>query len=375
MEIVILQGELVTDSLFISVQKLFDSMFSNSQHIRFTFQPIDHYDLNQTEEEFYEDDLKKIDLSVEEDEVAPGNDFDYFFSQIKSYRKTFNIDPSARVIMLTGKKNKRNFTGWSDDNNVNAFINVSVWRHIYESSVDVIYPVSFEVVSWALRLIMFDTNTTLYENVHFTITPCINDFCSDVKTHPIKSKSGDICTSCLSKINEKLNKVGFKDFENAIEKLRGFILARNNDNVVPTLELIEVNDKVVFSVAEWGGIHLNLQPRHVSFYWLFLKHPDGLKLLSLRNHRDELLRLHSRVNRYYSKDKVVESVDKIIPNRGEHPEEASSIKSKINKTISDVFPKNIENNFRIQGDKGGPNFVKLDRTKFRELLREIGSPL
>jgi hypothetical protein len=196
-----------------------------------------------------------------------------------------------------------------------------------------------------------------------------------VSLHPIKSKSGDICSSCLSKINEKLNKVGFKDFENAIEKLRGYILARNNDNEVPTLELIEVNDKVVFCVPDWGGIHLNLQPRHVSFYWLFLKHPDGVKLLTLRNHRDELLRLHSRVNRYYSKDKVVESVEKIIPNPGEHPDEASSVKSKINKTISDFFPKNIENNFIIQGDKGGPNFVKLDRTKFRELLREIGSPL
>jgi hypothetical protein len=55
-----------------------------------------------------------------------------------------------------------------------------------------------------------------------------------------------------------------------------------------------------------------LQPVHKAVYMLFLNHPEGIEFKRLADYREELTRLYMRTARWMDREKVAESVDKLV---------------------------------------------------------------
>ena len=173
MKINVVQGKFVDDFTFESISNFISKLFSKSL-LKFEFYSTDYFMLNDFEEGEYRDEiLKKIKLEEEIVNSGQGQTFDYIFNEVRSKRNLLDINPSELVIYLTGEKNERNFLGWIDEGMKNCFINTMIWKHIYDDETNVIYPISYEIIGWSLRTLMFENPEELIDNIHFEKTTCL----------------------------------------------------------------------------------------------------------------------------------------------------------------------------------------------------------
>ena len=57
---------------------------------------------------------------------------------------------------------------------------------------------------------------------------------------------------------------------------------------------------------------VELQPVHKAVYLLFLAHPEGIEFKRLADYREELTQYYTKTARWMDREKVVESVDKLV---------------------------------------------------------------
>ena len=65
-------------------------------------------------------------------------------------------------------------------------------------------------------------------------------------------------------------------------------------------------------ILEDYHVEVELQPVHKAVYMLFIAHPEGIEFKRLADYREELLNLYMKTARMMDKEKVVESVDKLV---------------------------------------------------------------
>ena len=75
--------------------------------------------------------------------------------------------------------------------------------------------------------------------------------------------------------------------------------------------LIITND-YRFILADYNNTEVELQPVHKAVYLLFLNHPEGIEFKRLTEYREELLNIYMKTARWMDKEKIVESVDKLV---------------------------------------------------------------
>lgn len=373
MKINVVQGKFVDDFTFESISNFISKLFSKSL-LKFEFYSTDYFMLNDFEEGEYRDEiLKKIKLEEEIVNSGQGQTFDYIFNEIRSKRNLLDINPSELVIYLTGEKNERNFLGWIDERMKNCFINTKIWKHIYDDEINVIYPISYEIIGWSLRTLMFENPKELIENVHFQKTTCLMSYCEDVRDHQIKTMTASICPACSDILTlKRVDKLILNDVKNSFEDIRRFIWNRENQSLYPTIQIKSTNGKIQFSIPDYGDIIIPMEPRHITMYWFFLRNNFDIRLSDLKKYRDEFVALHTIVNNSrFSKEKLTESIEKLIGlstdpvynGKGE----ISVVKSKINSAIKKIIITNINQEYIISGEKMAPNKVLIDRKHFKDL--------
>jgi hypothetical protein len=374
MKINVIQGKFVDENSFLSIANLFNNLFSKTS-LSFKFYSSDDYMLKDLEDDYQKEEiLKKIKFDEEVINNGEGQTFEYFFKEITNRRDyAYHIDKDEFVIYLTGEKNERNFFGWIDEDMKNCFINTSIWKSIYDCNVDSIYPISYEIIGWVLRSIMFKNPTELYQNAHFNDFTCLMSFCEYVKMHEIKSKTGEICSKCISKINMKgINQQLLNIVYSSLDQIRKFILNRENHIIYPTLKVVIYNgENVHIIVPEYGDLIIPLEQRQTSIYWFFLKNNFDIHTKSLKKYREEIITLHKKVNKIYEDKIADQSIDKILGLSKDSVytsnNEFSSVKSKINQKIKEIIPQKINKDYIISGLRLQPNRVLLDRKHFIDL--------
>ena len=375
MKINVIQGKFIDENSFLSIANLFNNLF-NKTSLKFEFFPSYDYRIKDIEDEEQKDEiLNKIKFDEEVINNGEGQTFEYFFKEITNRRDySYHIHKDEFVIYLTGEKNERNFFGWIDEDMKNCFINTSIWKSIYDSNVDSIYPISYEIIGWVLRSIMFKNPSELYQNAHFNDISCLMHFCEDVKKHEIKTKTGEICKQCLDRISRKgISQEKLMEIYSSLDKIRNFILNRENHIIYPSVKIVKTNgENYHFVLPEYGDLIIPFEQRWISIYWFFLRNDQEIYTKSLKNYREEILSLHSRVNTRYSLEKITESIDKIIGLSNDPvykgKNEFSSVKSKINSQIKDIIPNKISKDYLISGVRMEPNKVLLDRKYFIDLI-------
>lgn len=67
-----------------------------------------------------------------------------------------------------------------------------------------------------------------------------------------------------------------------------------------------------FVLVDYHHQEVELQPVHKAVYLLFLAHPEGIEFKRLADYRQELLGYYLQTARMMDKEKIVESVDKLV---------------------------------------------------------------
>ena len=77
------------------------------------------------------------------------------------------------------------------------------------------------------------------------------------------------------------------------------------------LSRLVITEDYRFVLADYNK-EVELQPVHKAVYLLFLNHPEGIEFKRLADHRQELLDLYMKTARWMDKEKIEESVDKLV---------------------------------------------------------------
>ena len=78
------------------------------------------------------------------------------------------------------------------------------------------------------------------------------------------------------------------------------------------LSRLVITEDYRFVLADYNNTEVELQPVHKAVYLLFLNHPEGIEFKRLTEYREELLSLYMKTARWMDKEKIVESVDKLV---------------------------------------------------------------
>ena len=77
------------------------------------------------------------------------------------------------------------------------------------------------------------------------------------------------------------------------------------------LSRLIITEDYRFVLADYHQ-EVELQPVHKAVYLLFLAHPEGIEFKRLSDYREELTRYYMQTARWMDKEKIVESVDKLV---------------------------------------------------------------
>ena len=78
------------------------------------------------------------------------------------------------------------------------------------------------------------------------------------------------------------------------------------------LSRLVITEDYRFILADYNNMEVELQPVHKAVYLLFLNHPEGIEFKRLADYREELLGLYMKTARMMDKEKIEESVDKLV---------------------------------------------------------------
>ena len=124
-----------------------------------------------------------------------------------------------------------------------------------------------------------------------------------------------------------------KTVEEVAEELKGLVGALKQQNRtdlilrasgVPLLEQLRIEaargqlsrllitKNFRFILMDHGNKEIELQPVHKAVYLLFLAHPEGIEFKQLSDYREELLGYYLKMSQSIDKQKVEESIDRLV---------------------------------------------------------------
>lgn len=96
------------------------------------------------------------------------------------------------------------------------------------------------------------------------------------------------------------------------------------------------------------------------FYIFFLRHPEGIRLKEIADHREELFNIYKNVSNRTDLDKMKASIDAAI-----NPEDSSMMSQYIslaNKAFRDKLAHTLADSYEITNERGKCSMIKLDRS-------------
>jgi hypothetical protein len=279
------------------------------------------------------------------------------FHEIQEFRDEYQIPPDQFAILLTPTANRNNWFALLDENRpYNGFIHTDEWEHYI--SCDPAIPIAFEVVALALQKHIFQKYSDIERLTHERAIGCISDLCIKKSDIILKMRTADICPKCMTIVQEHLSLPEIHHALAILESLRVKMLFAQNfkQNSPPSRMTIGKGGRIF--LTDYENIEIRMPSMEKALYILFLRHPEGLYLSSLENHRKELIDIYSRV----STRGMQEDMDKRINDLLNALRDQLSIKiSRIKKAFTDAIGSSLADQYIIQGANAEKKSIKLSR--------------
>ena len=297
--------------------------------------------------------------------------WDEFFLNCIGFRRSKNISDDDYVFLLTEFKNHEDYFGWTDESLGNYFIQTSDWNRYFASEVNKHFPISYEVVAWILRSLMYDTQDELLKNAHLRARGCVMDYCDEKEDIILKMRTGDVCNTCLNRIKERGVNPGFLgNIFNTMENIRKGLIYRERNDLLGTISPIRLKLGVYrpkFVLIEMNNLKLNFDETQTALYY-FLLQTGGVTLIERINRREELKECYRQVkNEDILENELNETVDFWVNPYNSEPFKQKV--SKINKKLKDLLGEGLAKNYLIVNEKGTYKIkLPMDRVIFDRFI-------
>jgi len=285
------------------------------------------------------------------------------FNKCKDYRTRNSIPNNEFVILLTEVSNTNNwFASLDEKMPFNGFIHTADWNHFIKCQDS--FPIAYEVLALVLQKHMFNDYNEARTSVHVESVGCVNDLCLEKKNIIIKLRTADICQGCMDKLKGKLSIAEIQHALNIMESLRVKMLFSQNVNQNITLSKLLIDDNNRIFLPDFGNIEIKLRPLEKAIYILYLKHPEGIGLSFLCDHKEELYNIYANLSSIGDLQEMKARIDDIVNvTKNSGVEKISKIKAAFIKAIGEKLAKN----YYIHGGNGELKKIDLDRNLVNHL--------
>lgn len=279
------------------------------------------------------------------------------FNKCKDYRTRNSIPNNEFVILLTEVSNTNNwFASLDEKMPFNGFIHTADWNHFIKCQDS--FPIAYEVLALVLQKHMFNDYNEARTSVHVESVGCVNDLCLEKKNIIIKLRTADICQGCMDKLKGKLSIAEIQHALNIMESLRGKMLFSQNVNQNITLSKLLIDDNNRIFLPDFGNIEIKLRPLEKAIYILYLKHPEGIGLSFLCDHKEELYNIYANLSSIGDLQEMKARINDIVNvTKNSAVEKISKIKTAFVKAIGEKLAKH----YYIHGGNGELKKIDLDR--------------
>lgn len=284
--------------------------------------------------------------------------WDSLFDVCKSYRLAKNLPKEALIILLTDTANEANWFVGMDQNMTHAFIHTADWHHYFEG-LNERFPIAYEIAANVLRMSTLKSPVQLQNLYHTEPRGCISDLCLHKKQIVLKMRTADICMDCMNFIaSQDIDMRLVTQVVETFEGIRKHFLATERSNFLnqPSRLLVKGYTHQLI-LQDYGNLRLQLNPKQRAIYCFFLNHPEGVRLVDLVDHRQEIGELYHRFSNQSTLERIEDSLDLLLdPLESNLNETLSRIKKIIEKTVG----RRIAPMYQITGNKGEPYKIPLN---------------
>jgi hypothetical protein len=242
----------------------------------------------------------------------------------------------------------------------NYFVQTSNWGHFFGYSIDIRFPIAYEVIIWVMRYYMFSKREDIWESVHKKPIGCIMDFCEDKSQIILKMRTADVCEGCMTKfIDRDIPTLYSRQFFEILDGIRNSMTFRGRSELLQQPSRLEIrgNSKRLF-FTDLGGLELRLNPKEKALYLLFLNNSEGIQISHLPDYENDLTKLYSSFTNQSEPDVINRAIKNLI-----NPQEndINVVMSRINKKIKDAVGESLSHYYIIQGERGEKKRINIDR--------------
>ena len=286
------------------------------------------------------------------------------FSHVEEFRVEYGVPEREFAILLTPTANLKNWFALLDEEKpFNGFIHTDEWEHFIPC--DPAFPIAFEVVALSLQKYIFENYAQILERTHEQAIGCVSDLCMKKSEIILKMRTADVCANCMERLEQSLSLPEIHHALAVMESLRVKMLFAQNfrQNSPPSKIQIRRNGKIYLS--DYSNLEIKLPTLEKTLYILFLKHPEGIYISSLSEHRQEFYDIYARL----SNRGLMEDMRKRIDDMTNVLRDLTSVKiSRIKKAFTDALGNALAEHYIIQGDNAERKSVRLDRRLVENLV-------
>ena len=291
---------------------------------------------------------------------VPTLSWDTFFAACIHYRRKHQIPEKDLVILLTDFSNDKNWFAGIDSTMKNYFIQTSNWHHYFGNSIDSRFPIAYEIVIWLLRSQMFQNRQEIMDGVHKGSSGCMMDFCENKKEIVLKMRTADICNDCLKVIQLKeVDRPFARQVLDSMDGIRQHMMFRERSEFLNSPSKMEIRGfmKRIF-LKDLGDLEMQLNPKEKTIYLFFLKHPEGVRIVDLIDHKTEISHFYETFTNSYDTSQIEQAINLLLdPTEGNINQVFSRIRAKFKSAVGT----RLSNLYTIEGNPGEPFKINLNR--------------
>jgi hypothetical protein len=174
----------------------------------------------------------------------------------------------------------------------------------------------------------------------------------------LKMRTADICPDCMSRVQSQLSMPEIHHALSVLESLRIKMLYSQNFRQNSPPSQLKIGRGGRFFLTDYENIEIRMPSMEKALYILFLRHPEGIYLSSLSDHREELREIYRGI----STRGLLEDMNRRIDEMTNVLRDQISVKiSRIRKSFTDAIGASLAHHYIIQGPNAEKKLIKLDR--------------
>lgn len=127
----------------------------------------------------------------------------------------------------------------------------------------------------------------------------------------------------------------------------------------PTYSRMVISRHAKIYLPDYGNKEIKMDDKTKALYFLFLKHPEGLAIKDLPEHKKELMDLYQSISGRDDPNAMKQTIDNLAD---PFQNNANISLSRIKKAFAEAFSGTIAKAYYVSGERGGRRSISLDRS-------------